>query len=168
MQLKTRKIKKVLKMFLKSLPGVYVAFALMVAIGSISVPDDITIRRNDLADKSVNVFGVSESCTLEAKLFGVLPIKDVNVTVVEDKKLMAGGEVFGVKFFTKGVIVVNQTEIETASGHVNPSKTAGLKEGDVIISVDGTQVNTVEDIAHVVEHSYGRELEVCYIRDGED
>lgn len=168
MQLKTRKIKKVLKMFLKSLPGVYVAFALMVAIGSISVPDDITIRRNDLADKSVNVFGVSESCTLEAKLFGVLPIKDVNVTVVEDKKLMAGGEVFGVKFFTKGVIVVNQTEIETASGNVNPSKTAGLKEGDVIISVDGTQVNTVEDIAHVVEHSYGRELEVCYIRDGED
>ena len=166
MQLNRVKFKNVLISLLRSVPVLYVVFALVVGISDFSVPDNVTIRKKDLQNASVNVMGVTDSCTVEAKLFGVLPIKDVNVTVVDDKKLAAGGDVFGVKFFTKGVMIIKQTEIETSEGNVSPSKKAGLVQGDIIISIDGKEVNTVEDVSAIVEKSYGRELEICYERDG--
>ena len=166
MQLKTNKLRRVTKSLLKWVPAVYVLFTLIIGISDFNVPDNITIRKNDLKNASVNVMGVTESCTVKAKLFGVLPIKNVGVTVVDDKRLAPGGNVFGVKFFTKGVMIVKQTDIETSHGNVNPSQTAGLKTGDIIVSIDGKEVNTVEEVSHVVEHSYGRELEVWFERNG--
>ena len=162
------KLKRAAVLCIKSVPVLYVVFALIVGISDFTVPDNITIRRNDLKNASVNVMGVTDSCTVEAKLFGVLPIKEVQVTVVDDKKLAAGGNVFGVKFFTKGVMIIKQTEIETSKGSVNPSKQAGLNVSDVILKIDGKQVNTVEEVSQIVERSYGRELEIIYLRDGKE
>ena len=65
------------------------------------------------------------------------------------------GKVFGVKFFTKGVIVINLTEIETKNGLTSPAKDAGMKVGDIITAVDGTEVNTVEELALCIENSKG-------------
>jgi len=150
------------------LPLLYIIIVLFVGISNKMVPDKLTIRRNDLADASVNAAGVSESCTVEAKLFGIIPIKDVHVTVIDDNKLVPGGNVFGVKFFTKGVMVIKQSDIETADGNVNPAKMAGLEVGNIIKTVDGIEVNTVEDLSRIIEHSYGRTLKVMYTADGEE
>ena len=162
------KIKMWVKTCLKGLPALYVVFALAAAITGTSVPDSIIIRRQELSDASVNVAGVADSCTVEAKLFGVVPIKDVQVKVVDDNKLVPGGEVFGIKFFTKGVMIIRCGDIETDGGSVNPSEKAGLKTGDVIISLDGIEVNTIEEMTDIIEHSYGRPMSVTYLRDNEE
>ncbi len=161
------KLKRAARSVLKTVPILYVAFALFVGASDYAVPDNITIRKNDLANASVNVLGVKDSCTMQAKLFGVLPLKDVEVTVIDDKKLAAGGDIFGVKFFTEGVMIIRQSDIETSEGFVNPSKEAGLQVGDVILSIDKTEVNTVEELSSVIERSYGKELEVLYTREGQ-
>lgn len=161
-----KKLSSAVKKSFGALPILYVLFALIVGASDYAVPDKLSLKRNELSDASVNVMGVSESCTVKAKLFGILPIKDVDVTVVEDDKLLAGGNIFGVKFFTKGVMVIRQSEIETEDGNINPSMLAGLEVGDVILSVDGTEVNTVEQLSEIVEKSYGKELEVEYSGDG--
>ena len=44
---------------------------------------------------------VSGNHTITAKLFGVVPVKEVNVEILPEMSLVPGGDVFGVKFFTK-------------------------------------------------------------------
>ena len=44
-----------------------------------------------------------------------------------------GGDIFGIKLYTDGVIVVGTDTIETDVGDVCPAEKAGLKIGDVIL-----------------------------------
>ena len=59
--------------------------------------------------------------------------------------LIPGGSAFGIKLFTKGVVIVGTTDVQTAAGLADPAAEAGLEPGDVIISIDGSEVNTVEE-----------------------
>ncbi len=99
------------------------------------------------------------------KLFGTLPAGSATVEA-KSRSLVPCGQVFGVKFFTKGVIVIGDTDIETESGFVNPARLAGLAKNDIIIRVNGKEVNTVEALAEIVEGSHGHELTVEYTRNG--
>lgn len=55
------------------------------------------------------------------------------------------------------------TEIEGQK----PYENTGLKEGDLIIYVDKTQVSTTDELVECVNSSNGKVLEITYIRDGE-
>ena len=162
----SKRIKKIMKSFLCSLPMLYIAFVAVIGFGDFTIPDKITVRREDISNASVNVTGVTENSTVQAKLFGVIPVKDVNVTVIEEDQVAIGGNVFGIKFFTKGVMIIRQSDIETSEGSVNPAKEAGLCVSDVIVTIDNKEVNTVEDVSDIVRRSYGKTLDVEYIRDG--
>ena len=109
---------------------------------------------------------VSETVT--AKLFGVIPIKEVNVDVIPDIKLIPCGNVFGVKFFTKGIIVIGMSDIETSDGILTPATQAGLQVKDIITHVNGKEVNTVEDMAQIVEESKGSKIGIKYSRNGKE
>ena len=80
--------------------------------------------------------------------------------------LVPCGNVFGVKFFTKGVMVINLSKIETKNGNISPAKEAGLDVRDIIISVNGKDVNSVEEMAQSIEESKGKEITITYIRNG--
>lgn len=55
------------------------------------------------------------------------------------------------------------TEIEGKK----PYENTGLQEGDLIISVNNTQISTTQELVECVNSSNGRLLELTYIRDGE-
>ena len=78
-------------------------------------------------------------------------------------RLIPGGEVFGVKFFTRGVIIVDTGVIETEDGGIDPAREAGIAKNDVIRKIDGHSVNTVEEVAEKIAHSDGSPLqcEIC-------
>ena len=100
-----------------------------------------------------------------AKLFGVIPIRTVEVTVFPETSLIPGGMPFGVKFFTEGVIVVGVSDIETEKGSVNPAKAAGIKTSDIITEINGSVVNSVEEAARIIEASGGAAIELKIQRD---
>ena len=79
---------------------------------------------------------------------------------------MPCGTVFGIKFFTKGVVVVGTSEIETADGKISPALKAGLAPSDVIEKVNGIEVNTVEEIAQITEAGGGEVMSILFERDG--
>ena len=81
--------------------------------------------------------------------------------------LIPGGFPFGVKFYTKGVIVVGVSEVESENGFVSPASLAGIRKGDVIICVNGKNIDTVEEIASAVENSDGSEISFEISRNGE-
>ena len=148
----------------------FALFLVVVGVAELAIPSEQTYF--DRAE-AAPVLSISEeetvrgTYTVTAKLFGAIPVKDVTVEVIPDLKLVPCGDVFGVKFFTKGVIVIGSTEIETAEGFVDPAANAGIVKSDVITKVNGVEINTVEALAQAVEQSKGKPLFVEYVRAGE-
>lgn len=100
-------------------------------------------------------------------VFGIFPVKRAKVKVYERKYLAVGGEVFGVKLYTKGVLIVGSDDIETSKGKVNPAIMAGLKKGDIILKINGENVSRNNDISDSVKKSNGNKIDLQIERAGE-
>jgi serine protease Do len=62
---------------------------------------------------------------------------------------------------TQGAVVA---EVASGSG----ADKAGIKNGDVIVEIDGTKVTSVEGVAgEVRKHSPGDQIDVVIVRNGE-
>ena len=99
------------------------------------------------------------------KLFGVVPIGSTHIKVVEEDSVVLGGSPFGIKILAEGVLVVGFSPVSTATGTVNPAKEAGLKEGDLVLSVAGRTLATNGALMTLVEESGGAPLTVVARRD---
>ena len=81
----------------------------------------------------------------------------VHATAVGDsesggKVLYAGGIPFGVKFFSRGVVVAGFCGIAVSSGgSANPALSAGLRISDIIISVNGSEYETLACFGYATE-----------------
>ena len=101
----------------------------------------------------------------ELKLFDFIPVKTVSVSVVPERTVIPCGTPFGIKMFTNGVMVVGIAEIQTEQGMENPAEQAGIRTGDILVSIDGNAVNRNEEIAALVEQSGGKPITICYRRE---
>ncbi len=120
-------------------------------------------RRNDVlqADKNQNQ-NSKETVTL--KLLNFVPIKEVSVKTEKRKYLTVSGQPFGIKLYSKGVMVVGLTDIDSVDGTVNPAADAGLEMGDLILEIDGKKVSSNEDVSKCVEESDGKNLKLLVQR----
>lgn len=96
----------------------------------------------------------------------IIPIKKVSIEKIEDICVIPGGNPFGIKLFTKGVIVVGISDVKTNEGTFNPAKQAGLRKGDIILNINKQEVNSNEELIKKVEFSGGNELWAEVIRNG--
>ncbi len=115
--------------------------------------------------KSVNL-STGDSYKAVLKWCGIFPIKTVSVKVVESSVVTLGGIPFGIKLYTDGVLVVSLSDVDTAVGKSCPAKKCGLNVGDVIVSINGKDVYTNQEVADIVEQCGGKELVLCIRRDG--
>lgn len=135
----------------------------------LTLPNMDLIRGSDLLDygrTSLANESIGASRALELRLFGLIPVKTTRVSVISQQQVTPGGTAFGIKLFTKGVIIVDLNAIPTPSGALCPGKEAGLEKGDVLLSVDGQEVNSNEEVAAIIAASGGRTLNIRYLRDG--
>jgi stage IV sporulation protein B len=95
------------------------------------------------------------------RAYNIFPIKQVHVHTVDKMEVYPCGIPFGIKMFTKGVMVVGMGEVEKG---VAPSRDAGLKLGDMIISINNTVVYNNDDVARILNNSQGNEVLVKVIR----
>ncbi len=109
---------------------------------------------------------VSAQYNVRYKLFGMLPLKSVKVSVYDDMRLYVGGMPFGIKFMTDGVMVVGFCDITAGGKSTNPSSAAGLKINDMIKSIGGREISSAAELTKIVEESGGKALPLEYVRDG--
>ena len=121
---------------------------------------------NETARQAALVNGTTHNETL--RLFGIFPIKTVRVQVVEQPVVVVAGVPFGIKLYTDGVLIVGFTDVDTSAGPANPARTAGLRVGDVVVSVNGRAVNTNEELKAAVESSGGSYMTFVIRRDNLD
>ena len=98
-------------------------------------------------------------------LFGVVPLKTVAVTTGAGRMVSVAGTPFGIKMFSDGVMVVAFSDILTSTGYQNPAKMAGLKIGDIIISMNKKQTKVNEDVGKIIKETGNAPIEVVYVRD---
>ena len=120
---------------------------------------------NALASFAGQTYPKSETACL--KLFGLLPVKDVEIHTVETPILIPGGDPFGIKLLMEGVMIVGMGEIKTDSGMKCPAEECGLKDGDIIISIDGKNITSNTDIQNIVAKSGGNSLRIIYTHQNE-
>ena len=109
-----------------------------------------------------------ENVIYSARLLGILPIKEVAVVSGDRRYVAVSGKPFGIKMFCDGVMIVGFSDILTDTGYRNPAKLAGLKAGDIIVSINGKSARTNEDVEKIIEKADGEKIEVSYIRDEQE
>lgn len=95
-------------------------------------------------------------------LFGSVPIKDVKAKTTERPSLIPCGQAFGIKLITDGVMVVDLTKVNG----VCPASECGIKEGDIIVSINGSTVKSNADVSKIISGSKGQPCSVIVKRDG--
>lgn len=97
---------------------------------------------------------------VEVKLLNLFPVKNSHVTVTQRRYVVPGGTAFGLRLYTNGVVIVGMDPVETKEGSVNPAKDAGLKEGDVLLSMNGQPVSRNEDVSRIFRGCGGKALQL--------
>ncbi|MGN0601680.1 MAG: SpoIVB peptidase [Oscillospiraceae bacterium] len=108
-----------------------------------------------------SVTKVSDSTLM---LFNSVPIKNVQEKTVSRPVLVPGGQPFGIKLMTDGVVVVKMEKIDG----VCPAADCGIRVGDIITSVNGESVDSNQKISQVISDSKGKPCIVNYKRNDEE
>lgn len=119
----------------------------------------------DFKEKQFNFTEVSPvalepgKVNLQLKLFGIIPLKKINVDVVDNYKIYPGGQAVGVLLRTQGILIVGQSPIIDNLGNSHfPARDAGVEIGDTIVKVNDHYVQTDDQLAKLI-NKYGSEGE---------
>ena len=110
----------------------------------------------------------TKTANINISLLGRLPVKEVSVSVLPRTTVIPVGTVAGVKLYTNGVLVVGMTEVKGVDNlKYKPYENSGIKEGDMIVSIEEQEISNTVDLVSSVNKSNGEELNIKYIRNGE-
>lgn len=95
---------------------------------------------------------------LQLKLFGMIPLKEVDVEVIQDIKLKPAGIPIGIYVKTKGVLIVGIGEFEGENGQTfSPGKYI-FQTGDYILEINDQEINEKKELVDIIDHCEGQEL----------
>ncbi len=156
--------------FVTTILIIFVVLTAIITMKIIEEPQNIYQNEINM-QKSItafpSIFSVSEkdkenilnnSYETDLLLFGIFPVKKIGITILPNKKLIPCGQTFGIKFFTKGVMIVGMSDVKTNNGDENPAYYAGIRVRDIILAIDDKSVNTIEEVSKIVEKCEGKAL----------
>lgn len=160
-----KKFKKILKKSLIVLP------VLLFLTAYAKIPEEVTLIEGEGADFGWGL--VSRASTespgefeTSARLFNLIPIKTVDVSVMPKTYLIPSGEAIGVKIYTDGLLVVGISDVISEDGKIfYPARDAGIKVGDRIVKVNGEKVLSIDDFSEKINLSKEK-AKICVDRDG--
>ena len=82
------------------------------------------------------------------------------------ESLVPGGGAVGIRMTTDGVVVAGISEVETPDGKRSPAADAGLKKGDVITRLGGSDIATAQDFKAALSALDGSKTTVTFERGG--
>lgn len=129
---------------------------------------DYITCENRWDENCLTVYGSENSSyTAQLRLMGLVKIKDVTIRVADEQDVAICGVPFGIKMTTDGVMVVGTGSVQTENGPVSPAKAAGIREGDLLLSVNGQTTLSNSIIAQLVQQSNGSPISISYQREEE-
>ncbi len=131
------------------------------------------LRVSDSQDTAISAFEKPYSlmateegkAELDLSMFGIIPVKTVEVRSIESKRVLASGAPIGIRLKTNGIVIINVSGVILDDGtKVIPAETAGLLTGDILIKAGGQELKSISDLTGVIKNSGGKPLEIIYRR----
>ena len=121
---------------------------------TLSYPEDRVMPAS--SDTSV------QSRPLDAKLMmlSFFPVKEVRVELTDRKTVIAGGQPFGIRLYTNGLVAASTAPVCTNEGCISPAELSGIRGGDVLLSVNGVPLRTNEQLIAAAENSGGKAISI--------
>jgi len=115
------------------------------------------LLRNDLALTGL----ASGIVNLEFSLFnGLIPIRQLTVNVLPEKRVIAGGHSIGIKLHEEGVIVAGYFYLkqEEREDYFSPAEEAGIMVGDIILSLNDYTLKDIDKAAAIIKREASQGL----------
>lgn len=112
--------------------------------------------------------GEENSYSVKVSLLNLIPIKTSQVTMTKRHYVIAGGDIFGLKIYSDGVIIVGTGAVETEDGQSSPAEEAGIRKGDIILEIDGKKVSGSDEVSSIFQNCEGREMTIKLHRSGSE
>ena len=100
----------------------------------------------DLSDAITMEASETTSAVMEVKLFGIIPIKKVEISAVSPQSVEVGGSAIGIHVQTDGILVLGTTSVTGEDKMKYEPATNRLKSGDYIVEVNGIRMTEKEDL----------------------
>lgn len=100
----------------------------------------------------------TSSYQMRLKLFGLVPLKDVDIQVIENTTLIPVGRPIGIFVRTQGVLVVDTGSFEGANGDKYAPSDYKLQAGDYLTAMDGVAISDKKQVREYVENGNGAEI----------
>lgn len=101
--------------------------------------------------------------TVTCKLFGIFPVKDVEVMLVNPESVYASGMPIGIYAKTEGVLIIGTGTVTDAAGKTSRPAENLVKSGDYIVSVNGEPVDEKEELISKIDE-YGADREIIGLK----
>lgn len=176
-------MKKFFKIFASCTAGICTVLMSFIVLANGNIPDNyISVNntsieldyylpikakktnKSNLVNTAPNILPEDKTYNTDLMLIGSIPIKNVCVKNIEELQVTPCGTPFGVKIFTKGVVIIGISNVETDQGTVNPAAQAGLKEGDTIIQANNETINSNEEFTNIIQNNGDSEIKLSVLR----
>ena len=109
----------------------------------------------------------SEKIDVDIQLFGKINLKTISVNILEEVEVVPIGKIIGLKLYTNGVLIVGMSEIENIENQLErPFENVDIREGDTIIKVNETEIDSIESLQNEVNNSKGESINLTLVRNG--
>lgn len=169
-------------MKIKTILTIFFLFILYMYVANVTlIPENIIVLRNENLKfnsmpgisfkETMKTFSLDNETkmesSLEINLFENINLRNVNLTTLEEIEVVPVGKIVGLKLYTNGVLVVGMTEIEDESNNlVKPYEKTDIKEGDMIIEINGEEIDDIQDLKNTVNKTSGKQSEIKLLREG--
>ncbi|MBU8907742.1 SpoIVB peptidase [Desertibacillus haloalkaliphilus] len=126
-------------------------------------------KKDESLGEAVTVMGQQQGDADVTVEMGGFPVKNVDVDVLPEIKVIPGGQSIGVKLNTVGVLVVGHHLVQTDEGEKSPGELAEIEVGDMITKINGEPIEKMSQVASYVQDAgeKGKELEMEINREQE-
>ncbi len=158
------------------LAAVCAVILVFITVGTLTMPDELVRYENDSsrlnavyscrADAAQSVDYQNGAYAEETiRFLHLVPVKQVKVQTAQAGTVYVSGEVFGIKLYTDGVIVVGTQSVDTGDGTTDPAAGAGIQVGDIITAIDDRPVYSAEEVRAILNENNGLTYSVRVKRD---
>ena len=123
------------------------------------------LTASNIGTKKIDKEGIDK---LNLNLFGGIKLKSVNVAVIPKTTVIPLGTAIGMKLYTKGVLVVGMSQINTDNNEkTKPYENSGIEQGDMILAINNKEVSNTDELIGEVNNSNGNSIKIKYLKNNE-
>lgn len=145
---------------------------LLTTINLIGIPSKI-YTKNDESMPSIAPIGntirkVGNKDEYQIRFLGMIPVKSVQVQNINELEVYPGGIPIGVRVNSEGVLIVGYSDISINNEkQESPGKAGGLEIGDIILKVNGIEMDSAQDLLKTLKNLDKDVIKVDILRNGQ-